>query len=149
MRRSYRQAANSIGAEEMGRVVGTTWKSMGPQDKAPYERVASEELGRYMDAKRTFEALHRHYSTLHYGAQEAGWKPEPHITLLPSLVMLEQGQGDVHCWKLVRYQAHGSGAGRCHLNAKRCCATDSSLRCGAQDASIHEAGAQLAGGSAA
>lgn len=53
-------------------MVGTTWKSMGPQDKAPYERVASEELGRYMDAKRTFEALHRHYSTLHYGAQEAG-----------------------------------------------------------------------------
>ena len=54
--RSYRLEATSIGAEEMGRVVGTTWKSMGPQDKAPYERVASEELGRYMDAKRTFEA---------------------------------------------------------------------------------------------
>ena len=53
-------------------MVGTTWKSMSPQDKAPYERVATDELERYMDAKRTFEALHRHYSTLHYGAQEAG-----------------------------------------------------------------------------
>ena len=53
-------------------MVGTTWKSMNPQEKAPYERVATDELERYMDAKRTFEALHRHYSTLHYGAQEAG-----------------------------------------------------------------------------
>lgn len=53
-------------------MVGTTWKSMSPQEKAPYERVATDELERYMDAKRTFEALHRHYSTLHYGAQEAG-----------------------------------------------------------------------------
>ena len=53
-------------------MVGTTWKTMSPGDKAPYERVATEELERYMDAKRTFEALHRHYSTLHYGAQEAG-----------------------------------------------------------------------------
>ena len=72
MCRSYRLEASSIGPEEMGRVVGTTWKSMNPQEKAPYERVATDELERYMDAKRTFEALHRHYSTLHYGAQEAG-----------------------------------------------------------------------------
>ena len=72
MCRSYRLEASSIGPEEMGRVVGTTWKTMSPGDKAPYERVATEELERYMDAKRTFEALHRHYSTLHYGAQEAG-----------------------------------------------------------------------------
>ena len=53
-------------------MVGTTWKAMSPQEKVPYERVATDELERYMDAKRTFEALHRHYSTLHYGAQEAG-----------------------------------------------------------------------------
>ena len=89
MYRSYRLEAHSIGLDEMGRVVGTTWKSMSPQEKAPYERVATEELERYMDAKRTFEALHRHYSTLHYGAQEAGkghlYSAFCHVSLVPGL----------------------------------------------------------------
>ena len=57
--------------------MGNTWRGMGPTERAPYERVANDELARYMDAKRTFEALHRHYSALHYGAQEAGKTPYP------------------------------------------------------------------------
>ena len=80
-------------------MVGTTWKSMGPQDKAPYERVASEELGRYMDAKRTFEALHRHYSTLHYGAQEAGACMLPILQLLPLILHLLILLGDIRTWQ--------------------------------------------------
>lgn len=75
LRRSYKLEAQSIGQEEMGRLVGNTWRGMGSTERAPYERVANDELSRYMDSKRTFEALHRHYSALHYGAQEAGKKP--------------------------------------------------------------------------
>ena len=99
MSRSYRLEAGSIGPEEMGRVVGTTWKSMSPQEKAPYERVATDELERYMDAKRTFEALHRHYSTLHYGAQEAGeclhsapWHVASIAQRLPAVAVLRAAQ---------------------------------------------------------
>ena len=115
-------------------MVGTTWKSMGPQDKAPYERVASEELGRYMDAKRTFEALHRHYSTLHYGAQEAGACMLPPLLLQPLLLHLvlllvdneEQGKGDMRDLKMPRCEARGSMAGsRCGCH-KRSCATEQS-----------------------
>ena len=113
----------------MGRVVGTTWKSMGPQDKAPYERVASEELGRYMDAKRTFEALHRHYSTLHYGAQEAGACMLPPLLLQAPLLLVdneEQGKGDMRIVKMPRCEARGSMAGsRCGCH-KRSCATKQS-----------------------
>ena len=75
--RSYKLEAQSIGQEEMGRLVANTWRGMGSTERAPYERVANDELSRYMDSKRTFEALHRHYSALHYGAQEAGKNPRP------------------------------------------------------------------------
>ena len=40
-------------------------------------QVAAAEMARFLADKRTFEALHRQYSQLHYAAQQAGAPPSP------------------------------------------------------------------------
>jgi hypothetical protein len=37
-----------------------------------HAQVAAAEMARFLADKRTFEALHRQYSALHYAAQQAG-----------------------------------------------------------------------------
>ena len=43
-----------------------------PSCRCSFAQVAAAEMARFLADKRTFEALHRQYSALHYAAQQAG-----------------------------------------------------------------------------
>jgi hypothetical protein len=102
-RRQYAQEAHRIGIEEMSRVVGETWKSLSAAEKQPYEQVAQQEMGTFLQSKRVFEGLHRQYSQLHYAAQEAGARACPlTVRCVSSSGILSHGNSSPGCLNIAR-----------------------------------------------
>lgn len=61
--------------KDMARVVGETWRTLTPKERAPYETLARQETVCYEKEKRVHEEKHRHYTSLYHRAAAAGSPP--------------------------------------------------------------------------
>lgn len=73
-----------IDFKDMARVVGETWRTLTPKERAPYEGLARQETVCYEKEKRVHEEKQRHYTSLYHKAAAAGMPLDPPACLTAS-----------------------------------------------------------------
>ena len=59
-------------SQSLGRVVTDTWRSLTPEERTPYERVASGDMVRFQREQRAYQEVQRRYSELRAAAEQDG-----------------------------------------------------------------------------
>lgn len=52
-----------IGFEDLAKLIGTRWKETGPEERAPYEKLASDELHRYAIEMNAYDEIQNGYQS--------------------------------------------------------------------------------------